>query len=366
MKCKRCKRMIEDNSIFCNWCGTRQLQEKKTEIKVPAPKQLPSGKYTIYLRAEGQSVTERTAELCVARARAIRAGFLEQKSKLPKQTLRSVVGEYIESVANILGPETIRGYDVILHNRFQNYMDRDISSIDWQTALNDEMKSGRSAKTAINSWALVAKALKAKRLPMPDVVLPANESDELPWLNYKQIKVFLDAIRGKDCEIGALLALHSLRSSELMNISLSKIKGGHIYVHGAIVRGRTGRVEKKTNKNHSSRRPVPIMVPRLQTLLNELTEQEKLPDEKLVPYTAETLRNHINTACESCGLPHVGLHGLRRSFASLCHHLGWDELETMAVGGWSDYDTVHKIYIKLDEDDLRDGAKKMKEFYEAI
>ena len=77
MKCKNCKRVIDDDSIFCKWCGERQIRErkKKGEIKVPSPRQLKSGKWNIELRAEGQSITEDTAALCEAKARAIRAGF---------------------------------------------------------------------------------------------------------------------------------------------------------------------------------------------------------------------------------------------------------------------------------------------------
>ena len=49
MKCKKCKNEIPDGSIFCNWCGARQIRERKVknEISVPAPRQLKSGKYII-------------------------------------------------------------------------------------------------------------------------------------------------------------------------------------------------------------------------------------------------------------------------------------------------------------------------------
>lgn len=54
MKCRICKRDIPDNSIFCCWCGEKQLRErkKKDEIKVPKPRQLKSGKWNIELHAE--------------------------------------------------------------------------------------------------------------------------------------------------------------------------------------------------------------------------------------------------------------------------------------------------------------------------
>ena len=76
-KCKSCKREVPDNATFCPWCGQKQVRERKKDgvIKVPEPKQLPSGNWRIYLAAEKQSVTEATKDRCIAKAKAIRAGF---------------------------------------------------------------------------------------------------------------------------------------------------------------------------------------------------------------------------------------------------------------------------------------------------
>ncbi len=76
MKCrnKGCGREIDDDSIYCKWCGEKQIRDrkKKDEISVPKPRRLKSGAWNIELRAEGASITEPTPELCQAKARAIR------------------------------------------------------------------------------------------------------------------------------------------------------------------------------------------------------------------------------------------------------------------------------------------------------
>ena len=57
MKCKSCSRSIDNDSIYCKWCGAKQLRERKKKdvIKVPKPRQLKSGSWNIQLREEGQS-----------------------------------------------------------------------------------------------------------------------------------------------------------------------------------------------------------------------------------------------------------------------------------------------------------------------
>ena len=99
MKCKQCGREIPEAAIYCCWCGVKQLRErrKKDAIKVPKPRKLRSGAWNIELRAEGQSITEATAELCEAKARAIRAGFIEAKKAAPKMTVDAALEAYIKS-----------------------------------------------------------------------------------------------------------------------------------------------------------------------------------------------------------------------------------------------------------------------------
>ena len=47
MVCKNCKREIDDDSIFCKWCGEKQIRErrKKAEVRVPKPRQLADGRW---------------------------------------------------------------------------------------------------------------------------------------------------------------------------------------------------------------------------------------------------------------------------------------------------------------------------------
>lgn len=362
MKCKSCKRDIPDNAIFCCWCGEKQIKarKKKDEINVPKPRQLPSGAWTVQLRAEGQSVTEATEALCVARAKAIRAGFIEAKSTAPKITVADAVQKYIDKRRAVLSPATIKGYETVKETRFLSVADKDIYAVDWQEAINAETELC-GAKTLCNAWGVIRPALRLAGMDVPEVTLPQRAKKELPWLDYEQIKVFLDAVQGSSGELGALLALHSLRRSEILALTAGKIdrQNQTIRVEGAVVRGSDGMVEKATNKSSASCREVPIMIPRLLKLIPE----DMPAGEKLITYKAGALYDKVNRVCVKAGLPKVGVHGLRRSFASLAYHLKWDMLTTMRIGGWDDESVVKEIYTKLAAKDVDKNVKKMRKFY---
>ena len=121
-------------------------------------------------------------------------------------------------------------------------------------------------------------------------------------------------------------------------------------------------VEKEANKNEASQRIVPIMIPRLRQLLIEILENMQ-PDDPVLTVHPNSIYSQINKTCKNVLLPQVGYHGLRRSFASLGHHLGIPELEVMAMGGWADYHVMHKHYLKLAAADRANAENRMTDFY---
>ena len=355
MKCRNCRRVIETNSIFCNWCGAKQLKEE-AEISVPRPRQLKSGSYSAQIMVAGKrvTVTEDTETKYYAKARSVKAGLIELRNRPVRYTLDELLSRYIQDNDNILSPATIRGYEAIRKHRFVSYSGIYIDSIDWQKMLNEEARI-ISEKTLKNAWSLVSAALSSQSIPVPDVNLPMVPKHELPWLDYLQIQVLLAGVRGSRLECPVILALHSLRLSELMALHSTDISSDTIHVHGAMVYDRHGcLIEKETNKTDSSARDIPILIPRL---------LEILPTGKLVDYHLNSLHKGINSKCRMLGLPEAGVHGLRRSFASLAYHLGWNERTIMAIGGWSNLATVHNIYVKLAQDDVNEDVKKMRNYY---
>ena len=359
MKCKKCKRIIEDNSIYCNWCGWKQISDS-TELRVPKPTRKENGIWTARIMVAGDRVRVdgNTEDEYYQKAKAVKAGLYEIKKAAPRITLGAAIDNYINDNDAVLSPSTINAYKSYRKTRFKAYMGEDVEQINYQRMINEECKKV-APKTVHNAFRLVTASLKHEGIPIPEVNLPQKRKAERPWLDYEQIGTFLIALRGKPYELGALLALHGLRRSEILHLTADDVdtERGLIYVRGASVMGVNNKLtDKDTNKTTSSTRTVNIVIPRLNDVI-------KNKNGKLISTNPTTLYGSINKLCAKNGLPEVGVHGLRHSFASLAYHLGWSELTTMREGGWSNPDTVHRIYTHLAAQDANEDIQKMKDFY---
>jgi integrase len=334
-------------------------------MKVPEPRQLKSGNWFIQLRLGGQSVpvTASTKTACIHTAQLIKAEHRAGKRVVAEKkapTLRQAIDAYITERSNVLSPSTIVGYRDIQRNRFQAYMDLPLDKINWQQAVN---KEGKSPKTIKNALGLMRTVSRLNGCPIPDDIrLPAPIKAERPWLTPEQITQFCELVKGQKCEIPALLALHSLRKSEVCGLEWGDVDltAGTIRVAGVKLIDETGTWQKRQqNKNLSSARTVKIFIPQLQEALKAVEDKTGF----VIKAHPETPYRQIQAICKENSLPQVGWHGLRHSFASLCYSKGIPELICMRLGGWSDYQTMRKIYTHLSEHDQDTALSTLDAFF---
>lgn len=346
----------------------------KKGMKVPKARKLASGKWFCRVRIGDQDIpiTRDTEKEAVAEAMAIKAGIKEAAKQPKKKTVHEAIDDYITARKNILSPSTIAGYRRIQKLRFQSMMKKDIYKLttdDWQRAVNLEAKmpSQRdnsktiSAKTIKNSWGLMASVITDTTGKEMSIRLPQIVPHQKAWLTAEQIPDFVNLIKGDPIEIPALLALSSLRRSELINLRWTDVdlQNNVLRVDGAAVFDEDNiLVRKKETKNDSSRRMVPIIPP-----LHEALERAEQRGEYIVTWHPNSIMCRINRICERNGLPKVGLHGLRHSFASLGKHLGMPEDAVMEIGGWSDFNTMRKIYTHISEADINKHSQNFTAFF---
>lgn len=344
---------------------------KKKGVSIPKITQLPSGAYNCYLRikdADGVtqniSVTDADYKTVEAKAIAIKSGLM-QAEKSPRQlpTLEKAIDNYIAERSNILSPSTIRGYRKIQQCRFQSYMRRNLAAFNERLCLRmvNEETPLCSPKTLRNAWSFVATVIENETGKRYSVPLPKSKKVPHAFLDFQQIKTFVLAIQGSTFEIPALLALNSLRRSEIYGLRWEDInlESGTISINGAVVVDENEqRIYKDTAKNETSNRTIEIVIPRL---LDLMRSADKL--KPIVNSSPDTLLRQVNRICEQNNLPKVGVHGLRHSFASLAYHLRIPKEIAREIGGWKNDLVMDEIYTHLAAADVNEHRERLKAFY---
>lgn len=343
-------------------------------MKVPKARKMSSGNWFIQLRLGGQSipVVATTEKACMRDAMAVKAAWLAEKrlpqaAPEPECTLSQAIDHYIEAKSRTLSPSTIRGYRAIQKHRFQSTMGRRLDQIgegEWQGLINAEcaLAAPKTVKNAFNFLCTVIKFETGREICRDHITLPSVPPSDTAFLQPEEIKVFVREIKDNRVAVAALLALSSLRISEISALRWENIpeEPKFIRVAGAVVRGEdTTWVRKKQNKNRTSTRNVPIIIPELL----EAIRRDRKPSGPIMDYDQDTLRENVHKVCQRNQITDVTIHGLRHSFASLAYHLQIPEKIAMEIGGWADPGTMHQIYTHIAQSDISRYQNAMAEFY---
>lgn len=365
--CSNCGREIPENSIYCNWCGEKQLRErkKKDEIKVPVPKQLPSGSWTIFLRAEAQSVTEPTRELCLARARAIRAGFLEEKNakKSCGLTLEQAYQAYIDARAGVISPSTVRGYRGLARNTFQRLMPLPLDRITAevvQREVSAMARGGSSRKSIANAVGLLTAVMRAYA---PDarieVRLPQKEKTETRKIEEDEIRQIYAAVRGTEIELPVLMGLWlGMRMSEIRGARFKDIKNHKLHICRAIVEDENGRAVTKPPKTFSGDRWVDLP-PEIEALIHAQGRGEG----EIVTLSGQAIYKRFSRLLEKNGIEHCRFHDLRHANAAVMVKLGIDSRYAQERNGWASDRMYKQVYAYTVRSGSEDVSARLNDYF---
>ena len=131
---------------------------------------------------------------------------------------------------------------------------------------------------------------------------------ERPFLTPDEIRVFVSAVKDTRYAVPALLALSSLRISEIQALRWEDIPANpkFIRVQGAVVLNEKNKYQRKIqNKNATSTRNVPVMIPELTAAI----QRDRKPVGPVLGITQNSLRCAVKKICRENNLPDVGVHG---------------------------------------------------------
>ena len=265
---------------------------------------------------------------------------------------------------------TLKGYKVTAE-RLQPLVG-EILAQDLTTARLEEkialmVDNGLSAKTIRNSIGLLSAAYRhsifigqLRENPCERVTLPNGEPREVRILHMDEILPFYNAIA--DCQldekVAYMLALFlGLRRSEILGLKESDVDilNGLISVHETRHRV-DGEDITSTTKTKRSTRVLALPDILLIDIARLLEAHRQFPYEKTdfliqngygSPLGHQALASRLVRLEAEKGLPHVTLHGLRHTYASILHSQGVDMANISAELGHANLTTTANIYTHI-------------------
>ena len=262
-------------------------------------------------------------------------------------TVQELLDMYIRS-RKALGVEatTIHGYEVAakrIYSRFEGIEASELTSYQVQVFVTD-MSEKYSAKTIRNTVSLLSSAYEnAVRLgqleknPCKNITLPKKERTQIDIFNEEQIMRFIRELNNErlDYKVAYELALFcGLRRSEILGLTEDAIDTAFKWVKVRQTRHHVdGKDVIQGTKTATSRRELAVPDFVMEDI-KELIERHNavryehtdflIQDGFGKPMGHSALTTQIYRIEDRAGLPHVSIHDLRHTFASMLNNAGVD------------------------------------------
>lgn len=354
-KNKGCAREIDADSVYCKWCGTRQVRERKTKDAAPTARQLPSGSWTCRVRVDGRdvSITRPTKAEAQAEAMAIKHGLKAPDTPRVTMTLAEAYAAYLTSREGVLSPSTVAGYKRLERNTFQRLMPMQLSAITpelIQRELSAMVREGKSPKYVANAEGLLSSVLKQA---MPEkqfsLRLPPKRKPNLRQPDDKEIGAIMAAFRDSPIELPVLMALWmGMRLSEILGARHEDIDGGKLHIRRAVVLDENNQpVEKDSAKTYAGDRWV--SVPGYIAQLIADTGRDRGP---LVTFSGAAIYKRFVRTLDQAGIPRCRFHDLRHINAAVMVRLGVDSKYAQERNGWASDQMYKQVYAYAMSDQM--------------
>lgn len=364
-KNKGCGREIDADSVYCKWCGTRQVREKRTKSDAPTARQLPSGAWTCRVRIGGvdKPFTRPTKQEAIAAAMAYKHGLKAPEKEIPAMTLAEAYERYISARSGSISPSTEAGYKKLQRNTFKPLMQRQLSGITSemiQREVSRMAKDGKSPKYIRNAEGLLCSVLK-QYAPSLDrsVVLPQKQRVELRQLSDDEIGKIARAFSGSEMELPVLMALWmGMRLSEIRGAMFEDIEGNRLHVCRALVLDADGNDAEKPPKTFSGDRWIDIPQ-HIQTLLSASGRQTG----RIVELSGAAIYKRFVRGLDAAGVPRCRFHDLRHANAAVMVRLGIESKYAQERNGWASDRMYKQVYAYTMDDEMSAVSAKMDAYF---
>ena len=286
-------------------------------MRIPEPKQLPSGKWRIQVMVDNQRIgrTFDTPEDAIYWAAGIKTKSKEAESSPKNLTVSAAIDRYIESKSAILSPSTIAGYKKIKSNLMANIGTVKLGDLTQEKVQRwaNSLAKNKSPKTIANAHGLLSAVLGEYRPSMTlHTTLPQKIKPDIQIPSETEIKAILDTAKGTKYELPIVLAVWlGLRQSEILGLTWDCVDGDTIHIKQAIVMGENGPVEKGT-KTYSGTRAI-----HLPDYIKNLLDTTPHRGDHIVRMSGKAIYSGFSRICEKAGVPHFRFHDLRHTNASV-------------------------------------------------
>ncbi len=321
---------------------------------------LPSGSYRVRKMYKGKiytvifegKPTQKEAMLKIAEK-------LERAQESHKSmTFKAAAEKYIEAKRNVLSPSTIRGYNGIIKQISDSFLDEsiyDITALDVQKEINRYSKD-HSPKSTYNLHGFISAILG---MFCPNIKLNTTLPQKLknePYIpSDDDVRKILEHAKGTQFEIPLILACYGMRRSEICALRPQDIEGDVVRINKAMVQDENKKWVIKTTKTTTSTRE--IIIPTL--IADKIREQGYVYDGH-----PGKISDYLYRTQKKLGIEQFSIHKLRHYFASKMSSLGIPEADIMRMGGWETDYVMKSVYrhsmMDKEENAKREAADKLR------
>lgn len=379
MLCKKCKREIPDNSLFCNFCGKKQISAPKTRHRKRAHGTGTIRKDTRY----------KNPYIAIAPSTSHGAGRIYIGSYPDMKSAQAALEDFIKNGRpQLYGATLAEVYKLWSEIHYREIQKPEIwrSMWKWYAPLYEvkmsELRTAHfqaivsKAKTGSTADKLKSLAVMLCRYALEnDIVnknyaefirIPKFEKSEKVIFTAEQINTLWQHTNDKRVQVILAMIYMGFRLGEIVNLNANNIHLEESYIVGGI----------KTEAGINRIIPFPPNIPEIKEFFRSWLSECQSPTENIIPVNEKNFRDkwfypvlqelkileceYVNKHWKFSEKNHLTPHSTRHTFASLSSSAGMRPENLQKIIGHADYSTTADIYIHKDISELIDEMSKLK------